>query len=71
MGGAQSARSWVMGTLGILGSKFLKNLKLMGTLVGEGWVWKVVGSHLLGAGKGNCQHLLSCLVVRHSLLSTW
>ena len=33
-GGAQSARSWVMGTLGILGSKFLKILKLMGTLVG-------------------------------------
>ena len=63
-GGAQSARSWVMGTLGILGSKFLKILKLMGTLVGvdwgwSGWGWKVVGAHLLGAGKGDCQHELS------------
>jgi len=54
-GGAQSARSWVMGTLGILGSKFLKILKLMGTLMGAGWGWKDVGSHLLGVGKVNCQ----------------
>jgi hypothetical protein len=60
-GGAQSARSWVMGTLGILGSKFLKILKLMGTLVGvdwgwSGWGWKVVWAHLLGVGTVNCQH---------------
>ncbi len=40
-GGAQSARSWVMGTLGMLGSKFLKILKLMGTCVGA--LWKVSG----------------------------
>jgi hypothetical protein len=44
-----------MGTLGILGSKFLKILKLMGTLMGAGWGWKDVGSHLLGVGKVNCQ----------------
>jgi hypothetical protein len=46
-----------MGTLGILGSKFLKILKLMGTLVGvdwgwSGWGWKVVGAHLIRCWEG-------------------
>ena len=54
-GGAQSARSWVMGTLGILGSKFLQILKLMGTLVGGAVesVGCVLGGVFRGGGRGS------------------
>jgi|688.fasta_scaffold75302_2 hypothetical protein len=50
-GGAQSALDWVMGTLGMLGSKFFHIVKVMGILVaGKGLLDVVVWTFLSRIG---------------------
>ena len=50
-GGAQSALDWVMGTLGMLGSKFFHIVKVMGILVaGKGLLDVVVWTILSRIG---------------------
>jgi hypothetical protein len=47
VGGAHFAPSWVMGTLGMLGSKFLHIVKVMGILVAERGYWMLLFGHFL------------------------